>query len=338
MAQVIKIKRRIGSAGAPSAAQLTAGELAYQRTAAAGAAADPAGDRIYVGDGVGVHEVAGPGVFVALQGNQNIAGVKTFGVLPSFPGGGAGNVLTTDGSGVLSWVATPPATVLVDDPITGTGATGFELTVTPASAAQIITGTDNVFPVSSAGLRGQLGAAASAVNLGTDATTIVPAIHELAGKVVALTGAIIVVGNYNATTHQVSGVRPPASPGLAENAALPAPAAANRGWLFLVNVAGTAIAPAPATAMAVGDWVVSNGAAYVHLSMGLTSIAAGNVSFTTIAANGGPGISATTVQAAINAVYTMIQTREVEVDGDSIIGTGLVGGELEVATVDAGTF
>lgn len=340
MAQIIRIKRRIGTAGAPPS--LTAGEIAYNRTAAAHAT-NPGPDDLYVGDGVGVHPLVSSSRQVELTGNQTITGEKTFSVGAAgslhVTGGTNGQMITTNGAGVLAFTTVPggAGTVAVEanDPITGDGTTGDPLEVTMATNAQIITGTDTTFPIDSAGLRSQLGAAANATNLGTTASTVVPAIHELAGKITTLVGAIIVVGQYQATAHTVTGVRPPAAPGLADGAALPAAADSNRGWLFVVSQAGTAIAPAPVVSMAVGDWVVSNGTDWVHLSMGLTSIAAGNVSITTLDSQ--PWIN---VQTALQGIFTLVNTKltTVEVDDVSITGTGVVGDELEVALVDAGTY
>jgi len=349
MAQIIRIKRRIGAAGGPSAAQVTAGELAYHREAAAGAGAGP--DDLWVGDGSAAHLLVGHDRQLEITGGaQTVNGLKTFatGATPSIAitGGTSGQVLSTNGSGVLSWVTTAgaPGTIAVEvvDPIDGDGTTATPLSLTMASGAQILAGTDTVFPIDSAGLRSQFGAAVTAANLGTTAATVVPAIHELAGRIVALTGAIIVTGSYNATTHQVHGVRPPASPGLAENAALPAAAASNRGWLFLVSTAGTGVAPAPTVAMAVGDWVISNGTDWVHLSMGLTSIAGGNVSAIPPGATP-PESGWTTVQLFLNGLHTQISNFTtngfpVLTDGVSITGSGVTNDELEVATVDAGTF
>jgi hypothetical protein len=96
-----------------------------------------------------------------------------------------------------------------------------------------------------------------------------------------LEGPLIVVGNYNVTLHQVHGVRPPASPGLAENAALPLAAPENRGWIFVVdNGPGTGALPAPVVPMVNGDYVVSNGTAWVHVAAGGPWLPVNNPTFT----------------------------------------------------------
>lgn len=336
MAQVIRIKRHIGNAQPPTSAQVTAGELAYNRGSAPGVTAGP--DDLYVGDGAAAHLLVGAARQVEVTGNQNVAGLKTFATLPSFPGGTAGNVLTTNGAGVLSWAATPPATVQVTPPITGDGATGSELSLTVATVPQIVAGTDNVFPISSLGMRNQMGAAATAANLGTTAATVVPAIKELADKLAGIAGPLQQVGIYSAVTNTITAVSPPALPPLVGQP-LPAASAANKGWFFIVSGAnGTGTPPAPPVTLAAGDWVLSDGTAWLHIDINIQTFAASNVSFVPIPPTPGPGIPATNVQAAIAAVYTEVQNTIVVADLVSIIGTGAVGDELEVALVDAGTY
>lgn len=344
MAQIIRIKRRIGVTGTPAPgapAALSAGELAYNR---ADLANGP--DDLYVGDGqagtAGVHLLVGPERQLEITGGaQTVQGLKTFsigGATPSLSitGGGSGNMLTTNGTGTLSWAAAPPATVLVDPPITGDGTTGNELSVTPATftpiTGQIPVGTDNVFPVTSAGLRSQLGAEANAGNLGTTAPTVVPAIKELSDKLVAITRPLHMVGTYSATTNLIVSANPPAPPTLVGQP-LPAAAAGNEGWFFILTTTGTGTPPAPAVPMTVGDWVLSDGTAWLHIGANVQTVAAVNVSATP------PGGQPTwnNVQLYLNGLNTT-KLAAVVADGISITGTGVTGDELEAALIDAGTY
>ena len=68
-------------------------------------------------------------------------GVATFSALPSFPGGAAGNLLSTNGSGTLSWTAAPDLSTYM--PLTGglfIGAVGFNVGATFAGPANISIG------------------------------------------------------------------------------------------------------------------------------------------------------------------------------------------------------
>ena len=337
MAQIIRIKRRIGNATPPTAAQVTEGELAYHRATAAGAAA--AADNLWIGDGTGAHLLVGAARQLEVAGAQTVLGLKTFAVTDtpanntlSITGGAGGNVLTTNGGGQLSWAATPPATVQVVPPVSGDGA-GTPLGVTSASTAQIIAGTDLVFPINSAGLRNQMGEAANAQNMETTAPTVVPAIREHSRLIAALQGALNLVGAFDASSTEITDAVPPA-----QNGGLPAAAAGNNGWLLITTVAGTAVAPAPPGDFAVGDWLVSTGVEWLHLRMNMGVIAAINVSFAPIAAGGGlPGVAGPNVQLAINQVYTQTHNRAVVID-TSLTGSGIIGAPLSVALVDAETF
>src|SRR5262245_14971445 len=117
MAQIIQIKRRIPGTGAP--ATLAAGEPAAAVTAAGAA-------ELYVGDGSAVRTLVSDQRQVEKTGDQaNISGNKSFatnGAITIAPGGATGglhvtggndgDVLSTDGTGNLSWL-TPPAPVSV---------------------------------------------------------------------------------------------------------------------------------------------------------------------------------------------------------------------------------
>lgn len=130
MAQIIRLKRHIGSALTPTAGtgatQLSVGELAYERQQAAGAPAGP--DNLYVSDGVAVHPLVSAARQVELTGAQTITGVKTYSNFPVFPAGTANQVLqTTDAAGTLAWTApitVPPALILKGEFDASSGTTG----------------------------------------------------------------------------------------------------------------------------------------------------------------------------------------------------------------------
>src|SRR5262245_34218946 len=234
MAQIIQIRRRVGGTGAP--ATLLVGELA-----AAMPAAGPS--ELYIGDGATVWPLVSSLRQVELFGDQTINGIKTIGgTLIGAPanfqisGGVNGQVLSTNGSGVLSWLSLPqvttvgavapatpavgnlwfdtgsgvlntwtgsawaPATapfagITVNAPLTGNGLAATPLGLTVATPAQIAAGTDDVAPITSAGLRTVTGA--DAATLTTAAKTLVPAINELQAKVSGMTGALQLVGTYD---------------------------------------------------------------------------------------------------------------------------------------------
>jgi hypothetical protein len=100
MSAVIKLKRRVGSAGVPSS--LAEGELAFQ---------DPGGGpaSLYIGTTpTAVLTLVSNTRQVEIAGAQSVTGAKTFS--PSsfkLTGGAATNVLTTDGAGNVSWTAAP---------------------------------------------------------------------------------------------------------------------------------------------------------------------------------------------------------------------------------------
>lgn len=100
MANTIRIKRRSSDATAPTTSQAVNGELAINEN----------NDILYYGKGgnssasSSVIKIGGSGAFLTLDTNQTPTGVKTFSTTTlSITGGSNGNVLTTNGSGTLSW-------------------------------------------------------------------------------------------------------------------------------------------------------------------------------------------------------------------------------------------
>jgi hypothetical protein len=349
MAQSIRIKRRIGgAAGAP--ATLVVGELGFNDT----------GNTLDIGTGLDsgpgpnsdVRRLVGADRQVELTGAQDIAGVKTI-----IAGGGittpVGQLLVTGAPAANSYLrasaafaggglefGTLPAggllTVSVEPPITGDGTAGDPLEIEMADNTQVDTGTDTVFPISSAQLRRLTGDVAT---LSTTATTITGAINELNQMIAAMTGAIFLVGTWDADADDITpGLNSPATAG-----ALPAAAAGNQGWYLIIDTPGTVAAGnAPPGDYALGDWLLSNGVTWLHFQMNLGLIDAGNVAFTPT-----PPFVSINIQSAINELITMITaaSNNIHVDGTSITGlTGSAGAgttaanALTVDIVDGGTF
>jgi hypothetical protein len=100
MANTIRIKRRSSDSTAPTTSQTVNAELAFNEN----------NDILYYGKGgnssasSSVIKIGGSGAFLTLDTNQTPTGVKTFSTTTlSITGGSNGNVLTTNGSGALSW-------------------------------------------------------------------------------------------------------------------------------------------------------------------------------------------------------------------------------------------
>lgn len=318
-------RRRIGGAAA-APASLLAGQLAINVPAA------PALSALFVGDGSGVLPLVSSARQLELTGAQLITtgagNAKTFDLSNlKISGGADGDVLATDGDGNLEWFTAPPAQVVVDaaSALTGNGLTATPIGLTVASTAQVTAGIDNVNPLTSLRLREQLGA--DRLTLETTAQTVVPAINELFDLITAMTGVVEFVGTYDADQDEVTpGTGSPATAG-----ALPAAAEGNKGWLLIVSVAGTGTGNAPAVAIAVGDWLISDGSSWLRLDIALHSVAAANVSVSTIT-----GLTASNVQAALAEIIAGGAV-PVAVDGTSITGDGTTGDPL-VAVLDDGTY
>jgi hypothetical protein len=143
MTAIIQIKRRVGSAGVPTA--LGEGELAFH---------DPGGGpaELYVGTTpAAVLALVSSSRQVEIAGAQTISGVKTISVANlKITGGASTNVMTTDGAGNLSWSAAPGGGITAvshDTTLTGDGnvnplsvlhlATGRNIGITPTGGTTI---------------------------------------------------------------------------------------------------------------------------------------------------------------------------------------------------------
>jgi hypothetical protein len=131
-------------------------------------------------------------------------------------------------------------------------------------------------------------------------------------------GQVVFAGTYNANLNQMASVTADgAAIGLTVGLGLPAASALNNGYYVVVSTAGTGVSPAPATALAPPDNIISNGTTWVELDVSSTFIAqtAANISFASTT-----DISATNVQAAI-----------VEVSNETRNASNLTSGLLAVA-------
>lgn len=136
----IQIRRRIGAAGAPTT--LAEGQLAYGDPAAA--AND---DALYIGsDQAGspvVRTLVSSQRQVEIAATQTITGPKTISTANlHITGGSANDILTTDGSGNISWTAAPSGgllTVATDSTLSGNGQSGTPLSVQHLATARTIT-------------------------------------------------------------------------------------------------------------------------------------------------------------------------------------------------------
>lgn len=114
---------------------------------------------------------------------------------------------------------------------------------------------------------------------------------------VAVPPALTLKGEFNATPP--NGAIENAVAPLA-NGALPAAAPANNGFFLIVNTEGTITGgAAPHEHMAVGDWIVSTGTAWIHINLHFAIVAASNVA--TNAITGMTGV--TDVQVALEWLH-----------------------------------
>ena len=105
MANTIRIKRRSTNATAPSTSEVVNGELALNEFTAGS-------EILYYGKGgsgsasSSVIKIGGPGAYLTFDTNQTPTGTKTFSTTTlAITGGSNTNILSTNGSGGLSWIA-----------------------------------------------------------------------------------------------------------------------------------------------------------------------------------------------------------------------------------------
>jgi hypothetical protein len=237
------------------------------------------------------------------------------------------------------------AQVRHDASLTGTGQTASPLAVAQATQAQlagarvattaeIAAGAapiDTVM-VTPAGLRTETGLAASA--LVTSAKQIVPAINEMVNALAQALGVLVFAGAYEGTTkvgtyNGHGGIAAGTGP-------LPASSATNSGAFLIVYVDGAGGGPnEPAGAMHAGDWLVSDGAAWMNIHMHQATIVAGNVGVVPAVAGGN------NVQTALENIWAVASTALQAVffttptfSGDALSAATA----LEVNILDSGTY
>jgi hypothetical protein len=154
-------------------------------------------------------------------------------------------------------------------------------------------------------------------------------------------------GTYNANTNVVASLNNyGAESGLTVGSALTAPTAASAGVYLLVTTAGTGTSPAPATALDVGDWILSQGQGttwtYVNLvGAGISVIDAEDVTFDGSALSpamsgvADAGAALTTLWgrsqiATLSTLGIVLESTEITVDNST--------GAMAVGVVDEGTY
>jgi hypothetical protein len=252
MAQVIQIRRRTtGAAGAP--ASLQPGELAYNYS----------GNTLLIGDGASTVQVlVSAARQVEITGAQTITGNKTISTTNlKLTGGAAGNLLSTDGAGNISFV-------------------NAQLPV-PASNAEMDAGTRNdVFgtPLNTRSLVG-----ASVATLTTTAKTLVPAINELKAAVDLVSSSGAFLGSFQADAGTINWT---AASGGSGNSLPPATPANNGSYLVCDRAGSVPPGGAPVGAYNTSDWLISDGTAWTHLAFGGSTVTASSVSVTPSVAGG----------------------------------------------------
>lgn len=154
-------------------------------------------------------------------------------------------------------------------------------------------------------------------------------------------------GTYNANTNTVATLNTyGAGAGLTVGSALIAPTAASAGVYLLVTTAGTGTAPAPAVALDVGDWILSQGqgTTWTHVNLvgaGISVIDAADVTFDGSALS--PAMTGVAdAEAALTTLWgrsqiatlstlgTVLESAEITVDNST--------GAMAVGVVDEGTY
>jgi hypothetical protein len=154
-------------------------------------------------------------------------------------------------------------------------------------------------------------------------------------------------GTYNATTNLVVSLNQfGTEAGLTVGQALSAPNPQNNGVYLIVTTAGTGTSPAPVTALANGDWVLSQGTGATFTKVGVVSGAAGTFSDHQVLCDGtffNPDMTGVAdVRAALNLLWgraqiattaqygVVLESTEVLVDNNT--------GAMSIGVVDDGSY
>ena len=154
-------------------------------------------------------------------------------------------------------------------------------------------------------------------------------------------------GTYNADTNTVTSLNTyGAESGLTVGSSLIAPTASSSGVYLLVTTAGTGVAPAPAVALDVGDWILSpgSGTTWTHVNLvgaGISVIDAEDVTFDGSAlspvmsgvADAGAALTTLWGRSQIATLATLgivLESTEITVDNST--------GAMAVGVVDEGTY
>ena len=149
-------------------------------------------------------------------------------------------------------------------------------------------------------------------------------------------GAVVFAGTYNADNNEVDTVTSAGQAlGLTVGSALPAAAAANAGYYVVVSESGTGTSPAPTSALAPPDILLSTGNewAEIDVSSGYTAQSATNVAFTPAGT-----IAASNVQAAIEEVSGDVGTANTLAAAALPKAGGTVTGPLLIGTAGSLVF
>lgn len=242
MPQPIQLKRRTDAPGPP--ATLLPGEVVYNSD----------GHQLFVGDGnTVVHALVSASRQVELAGNQTLTpGAKKTIAIDDLKvtGGGAGDLVSTDGTGNLNFLPLKPATNPEMDAGTRNDAYG-----TPLNIRSLV--------------------GASVASLSTVAKQLVPAINEIKAALDLQAKSSELAGSFQADASTITWT---AESGASGNS-LPAPSVANTGWYLIADKAGSQPPiGAPAEAYEKGDWLISNGTIWMHLKYGgISNLTAGAI-------------------------------------------------------------
>jgi hypothetical protein len=238
------------------------------------------------------------------------------------------------------------AQVRHDASLLGTGQTASPLAVAQATQAQLagarvattleiaaLAAPLDTVMLTPAGLRTQNGLDAS--QLVTTAKQVVPAINEIMNGLAQALGVLVFAGAYDAlastgTYNGHGGVAAGTGP-------LPVAAAGNSGAFLIVYTDGPGSVgnEPPGTPLHAGDWMVSDGAAWMAIHMHQATITADNIAVVPPVAGG------TTVQAALEAIWAVASTalQAIYFTTPTFSGDALAAATaLEVNILDSGVY